>query len=558
MQVVKKIKKASTTGRGRVILGAICLTIAAIIVGGILFWKLYKKKIIREQLEAAVKKKTGGMYKVSYEKLELDELNGFLSVQDFLLTYDSTVLQNAGDNAPAAVFIIAIPRITITGVKTPRALLEKEIVGSILALDQPVISLFYTGKGKDTVRATPDKAVYEQILGNLNLIRLDSIYIRNGTISTARLGKTQKALELNRVNITLGDIAVDSTANADTTRLLFSRSLIASCSRFSWRSAVKPYEYAVDSIAVHSPSSSVFIKSFSVNPLLGEDAFVKSLPTQDDRFDFLLKDIHVTGVNMPALLSEKIWADSMYIAGASFKIYRDLSVARDKKNRVGTYPHQAIAKIPLPFNLKKMIVGNAYVEYKEKNPRTNQAGKVRFQQAYATITNITNQPGTGQNLMTAHIQTRFLNKVPLTTTWKFYLFHPRGRFDVKGSLGSIPATQVNELTRPMGPAAIEDGMINHLSFNLAGDDYGMNGEVKFLYKNLKVGILKKDEDSKKLEKKKLASLAANIILKNNNPSGKEEPRVITVKQERDTNRSIFHLSWKTLFSGIKQTAGINK
>ena len=248
-----------------------------------------------------------------------------------------------------------------------------------------------------------------------------------------------------------------------------------------------------------------------MQPLMGEDAFVKSLPTQDDRFDFAIDDITVTGLNMPALLNEEIMADSVNVKTAVFKIYRDISITRDKKNRVGTYPHQALTKIPLPFRLKKLVLGNSYVEYKEKNPRTNQSGKVTFHQAYATVSNMTNQRSP-DNIMTVYIQTRFLNKTPLTTTWKFYLFHPNGHFDVKGKLGSLPATAVNVLTKPMGPAAIEDGTINGLSFDLAGHDYGMKGNVQFLYKGLKVGILQKDEDSKKLEKKKLASLAAIFIV----------------------------------------------
>jgi hypothetical protein len=80
-----------------------------------------------------------------------------------------------------------------------------------------------------------------------------------------------------------------------------------------------------------------------------------------------------------------------------------------------------------------------------------------------------------------------------------------------------------------------------------------------VYDDLKIYVLERDKGSKELDKKTLATIAANIIIKNSNPQRKkDEPRVIEVQMERDTNRSIFYLVWKSLFKGIKETAGIKK
>jgi hypothetical protein len=87
----------------------------------------------------------------------------------------------------------------------------------------------------------------------------------------------------------------------------------------------------------------------------------------------------------------------------------------------------------------------------------------------------------------------------------------------------------------------------------------MAGTVKMLYDDLKIAVLGQDEDTKKFKKKGLASIAANILIKNSNPSKrKDEPRVPQVQFERDIHRSMFHMIWKTLFKGIKESAGINK
>ena len=80
----------------------------------------------------------------------------------------------------------------------------------------------------------------------------------------------------------------------------------------------------------------------------------------------------------------------------------------------------------------------------------------------------------------------------------------------------------NRVTEPMGPAKLEEGRLNDLQFNLEGNDYSMNGTVKMLYKDLKVSVLEKEEGTKKLDKKTVASIAANIMIKNSNPAKEKE------------------------------------
>ena len=111
----------------------------------------------------------------------------------------------------------------------------------------------------------------------------------------------------------------------------------------------------------------------------------------------------------------------------------------------------------------------------------------------------------------------------------------------------------------MGPARLEEGKLNDLQFNMAGGDYNMNGTVKMLYEDLKVSILEREKGTTKLDKKNVASIAANIMIKNSNPEKKkDDAKIITVQMERDTNRSIFYFVWMSLFKGIKETVGIKK
>ena len=558
----KKIKKATATRKGKIIALSILLVIMIAIGGAVFYWNIYRKQIIRTTLQDSVLDKTDGLYALRYDSLLLDEVEGNLSVANLTLKYDSAkyIALLEKNDAPPTLLKINIPSIIVTGVKTPRALLDKEIVGKKLLITNPVIDIVYTNAGKDSARNIPTKEVYDQILGNLNLIKIDTVEISGAQITTSNIKTGKKNIQISNTSIRLIDVAINENTGTNPDQLNFAKQLFFDCEKFSWLSENKLYNYSVDSISVNSVSKDIIVKRFSMDPTLNEDAFVKSLPTQDDRFDLSINNIRIRNAHIPQLFNENIVADSILAGSASFKIYRDLSIVRDKKNRVGTYPHQSIDKLPVSILVKKLILSNTFVEYKEKSKITSQSGKVQFYNTSVIITNLTNNKDAvkANNVMTADISTQFLNKAPLKVIWLFYLQHPKGRFDMKGNMGSIAAAEVNPITVPMGPAKLDEGRINSLHFNFEGNNYGMDGNVKMLYENLKLTILEKEEGTKKLDKKTLASFAANLIVKDDNPKGKDDPRVATVHFDRDTNRSIFHLVWKSLFKGIKETVGIKK
>ena len=557
-----KIRKVTSHPKGWIIIISILLVFSAAIAAGLWYWQTHKKQIIRNELEKAISKKSGGLYNVRYDDLELDEVAGFLSLSNLTISYDSSryiSLENQ-EKAPPVLLNIHIPEITITGVKTPRALIDDEIVGRKLEIKNPVIELIYTNSGKDSLRNAPTKEIYEQILGNLDLIQMDSVIISGAQITTSSRKTGKTGIQLQNFSLTLVDVKVDSISNADSTRLFFAKELNAACEKLAWSSANKLYRYHADSISIGSVNRDLYIKRFTVDPALSEEAFVKAVPFQDDRFDFSFNNLRIGNIDMQQLFKENILADSMVIGSASLKIYRDLAIPRDKKNRVGLYPHQVIQKIPVSFEFKKVIVPNAFVEYKERNHITRQSGRVQFYKVYATISNFTNNKNSiaVNNIMQADLSSMFLNKTPLKVTWLFYLRHPKGRFDVKGVAGAIDATQLNSLTVPMAPARMKEGHINGLEFDLHGNDYNMDGTVKFLYENLKVEMLEKDRDNKNLDKKSLTSFMANFMIKNSNPKKNEDIRIAQVQNDRDINHSIFYVTWKTIFKGIRVSAGINK
>jgi hypothetical protein len=106
----------------------------------------------------------------------------------------------------------------------------------------------------------------------------------------------------------------------------------------------------------------------------------------------------------------------------------------------------------------------------------------------------------------------------------------------------------------MGLTRLEQGRINHLKFAIRGTDSTGDGHITLSYKDVKVSMLKKDKDNPGYEKKALASIFANLVVKNS--SNTANPGTEEVHFQRIVNKSIFNLIWKTLFTGIKKSAGM--
>ncbi len=546
------------------ILSTVLLCVLCVIVGliafGLWYWNTNKDVIIENKIGEAVKKTKDAFYKVSYDDLEVNEEAGALSVSNMKLNYDSVkYLQKIREGKePSMLFNITIAELNVSGVKTKKAMLDKEIVGRKLEIKNPVIGLEYTYKGKDAVRNVPTEDIYREVLENLDMIQIDSVVITGARVITSNKKTGKTIIDVKDIDLALLDLRVDSISMKDPDRYFFSKQMNINIAQLFLPSFNKLYDYKLDNISLRSSSNNLSVASIQVQPRMGENEFVNAMPTQTDRFNFSFNNIIFSGINIDRLFNEYLQAESMTVGNSTVRIYRDLARPRDKVNRVGKYPHQVLDDVPMKFNIKKVNVRNSFVEYKERNHITRQAGKVQFYNVNGYITNFTNDKKVENKVMKAALTSSFLNKAPLNTSWTFYLFDPQGKFDVSGNVGAIDGQVLNSLAEPMGPAVIKEGRLNALSFDLKGDNYSMGGTVKMLYDDLKVALLERDKGATEMDKKFLTSLLANFVIKNSNPKGNDEVRVEQVHLARNTNRSLFNLCWKTLFKGIRQTVGIKQ
>ncbi len=541
---------------------AIVLALAALVTGG---WNYFKYRLIKHKVSNLLYKNSNGLYTVEYDSLFVDEVAGNLSVTNLRLIPDTAKYRQLYDdrqNAPAFMVGITIPQLQISGVKTPKAVLNKEIEGGRINISDARIVLYHA-RSRGNSGSVKNPSLQEtllQLLNKLRHIKADTVSLDNTSLSYVDFINDEQRVKGAAISLHLYDILIDSSSVSDTSRFLFARRGDVNVHQLVVADKRGFYHYTADTIGFNTASRSLTIDNFKVVPLLGEDATMRASGVQTDRFDFHCGTISLTHLNLPQLMNGVIFADTLFIGRGRFNIYRDLSYPHAGKSMVGRFPHQILMKLPVSYCVDKVVAPDAFIEYKERNARSDSSGRLQFYHSTVVFNRLTNIDSllAADNVCTLYFNTRLLNMAKLKAVIVLKLKDADGRFTVKGTLSGFDAPRLNPLLRPMALAQVDKGTIRDLDFALDCNNYTSHGKLTFLYNDLKISVLKKDTKEKKLKEKKLVSLIANLVVKDANPGRKDKgmPRQEAIDYTRDTTRSFFNMIWKSIMTGVKQTVGI--
>jgi hypothetical protein len=472
------------------------------------------------------------------------------------LSFFKLMLNRFENDAPQGIKLIEADEFFMSGINTFEVIKNKNIsIDSILCKHiffyrPPAVSV--TAKPIVKMSVTPNdtagfRKAYSLELNNIVFPGIDVIETASSPENDFRSGKFVLKIK---------GIKADEIMQMQLNPIKYTKEVDLSCDSYSYTSDDNLYRYNLQNIHINSLQRQINLGSFKVIPLLDENAFAKKIKTQKDRYEIIFNGLSLSDINLDRILEKELVANNLTVNNGTMKIYRDISYPLEATNKVGRFPSQVLVKSRAPININHVRFKNIYLEYKEKNPRSEKTGTVKFEQGELAIDNVTNIPAAVKqnNIMTINYKANVLSAIQLNTTFKFFLDANDGKFTVSGSLGSCNAKNLNQISMPMAMIRIDSGFIDGANFNLSGNDYAAKGEFVMRYKNFKVALLKKEEN-KAVKKRRLLSALANTIIKNDNPQN-GVLRTFTVEYDRDTSKSFFNLVWKSVFSGIKGTFGM--
>jgi hypothetical protein len=443
-----------------------------------------------------------------------------------------------------------LKNINITQLNTDAFIVNQQLKAGMITCDGGLITLYKKkkteGANKKDVPLATD-FVDEAQIGGMNLGTTKIIIISEENPSAEPFILNDVKFTMTKaVSVYEGNTLSDIISNADWK---------LTSSGFSFITKDKLYRIVTTGAEIDNVGSSMTFNKIAVVPLLSEAEFVRQSTHQRDRFDLVFNNIKLTGINYKRLIGDGALEAEEASLQPVIKVMNDRTVDPDPTSKVGNYPNQLLMGMQQPIYIKKVVINNGLVAYKERGRLSEMTGIVNFTNVNGTVTNVTNIPErvSSNNIMKVTAGTKFLGEANLTTTWLLPLTKGNGNFTVTADVGPMNAVTLNRITEPLGMVSVKSGKINKTSFTLHGDDYKAAGDILFTYNDLKIELLKKGEGNE-LKKKSVTSFLANFLIRNDNPSSGKEARKNDVSNNRELNKSFFNLLWKTLFVGLKKTA----
>jgi hypothetical protein len=446
--------------------------------------------------------------------------------------------------------LIDLKNININTLNTDAFIVDQQLKAGMITCDGGIITIYKNGnksqnKNKNIEINFSSDLIDEVAVDGMNLGKTNVIIIDSSN-------SKEKPFILNAVQFAVSKVN-NVTDGSKISDIINNAAWQLSVGSFLLSTKDKLYDITANGIQIDNIKQTFSVRSVQVQPKLSEQEFVLQSVHQRDRFDLLFNNIVLQGVNFKELISNNKLEVSSGSLQPVIKVFNDRTVPPDTSSKVSKYPNQQLIKLNFPFYIKELKVNNGYVSYNERSKQSLKAGTVFFSNINATLTNITNidERVKANERLTLHATALFMGAGRLTSEWTLPLNLADTSFTVTGSLGAMNTAVLNPLVEPLGMVSVKKGTINRLTFNIQGGNYRSTGKVLFLYKDLHIKVLKKDENNN-LKSKNIESIIANAAIKSDNPM-KGNARTGTIDFNRDTTKSFFNFLWKSVFAGVKKT-----
>ncbi|WP_316785714.1 hypothetical protein [Pedobacter frigiditerrae] len=539
--------------------GGILLTLILLIGGVAIYFSAKWKPLLTEKIKEGVYEGSNHLYKIDFQDIHLNLVTGTVVLDSIKLTPDTSVFNQlkAIKRAPTHLFRIKLAHLNLKRVSVLKAYLNKEIIMNDIILDNPSIDMVYHKVPKRTDTVKDDRTLYQQISKSLKSIRVLNIKVIDADFDYYNGPKKLNAVK--HLSINVKDVLIDSLAQFDTTRVFHAKDIAFAMADYRSLTADKMYTIKVDTVRGSLNKKTLRVVGVQLIPMYPDLAFSRKYNTQKDRYDLKFDELSFSGIDFISLNNDgNLHAKRLNIGPAKVAVFlnRQLPPASFDKGR--NYPHNALKRLGIETLIDTLTLNKVDIAYTEYNPQTKELGTLRLENLSGKILNITNDSLrlSKKNHAYADLTTYVMGTGKLNVKIDFNLTAKDAAFSYVGHVSPFNLKVLNPLSRSLGLVSINTGSVKSVDFTINANERGSAGVVKFAYNDLKVNLLKEDENGVKEKKGLLSFLANTILIKNDNPTKDEPLRVANITFTRVPQASFFNLMWKSVFIGIRETVGL--
>jgi len=523
------------------------------------------RPLLNEKIHEMVLSSSDSLYRVTYDDLDFNLVTGNASLRNFKLIPDTGVyrLLKEQKKAPDNVYEVAVTRLKIENFHPKRIYTQRKLNIDRILIENPTITVINEHQAyHDTVAVKDKRTLYQKISEILNELTVAHVAFENVQVTYQNRNESiEKITKLKHVNINITDLRVDSTSQHDSLRFYNARNVDFNMDNYRIATGDSLYYLDIKGIHFTSAARSVILDGLKMTPRYNKIDFYKKVKQAKDRFDLAFDTIRIQHIDLFKLLrQQKLYAEKVALGQATVEIYNNKSYPSIQETKIGKYPHQQLRKLAFPIKIDTLELHNTLISYAEHNGKTGQTGKVTFNRTKGLFYNITNDSVALQRnaFLSADITSKFMDQGDLQIHFRFDLLDKLGAFTYQGTLSQMNARALNPVTKPLAMLEISSGYFSKLGFQVKANEYRADGRVDFYYKKLAVGIIVKEKDGSKAKNDMASVLTNKFIINDSNPDANERFHPGPIHYRRPLTASFFNFLWKSLFEGVKASAGVSK
>jgi len=554
--------KFLSTKRSKIIAAAIIIPVVLLLVVAIVINRIWSP-ILAKKVRNAVIKSSDSLYRADFSDAQLHILQGKIMLYNVSIVPDTQVYRRRIKLgvAPNNLIKLNARRIIISEIHPFTYLLQKKLDIGRIAINSPHIQISYQlNHTKDTTEKD-HRTAWQKISKSLKSAHVGDIFLDNISFKYDDYSGNKVAVsEIKQMSLHAHDLLVDSATQTDRSRLLYCKDITADVQNYSGRTANGLYTYSLKRLKVSTSTSQVNITGFAFNPVNAEVFFAKS---RKDKFQIRFDSVQLNNFDFLSYHKYRsLTASSFIINGGMLDVYNNPNKIRIYKDKLETFPNVAIYKLKTDLKIDTIILNKFNITYSEVGKKSHKTGTLAFAKTHAKLLNVTTNPNAlkKDSIATAKISTWFMGKGKLDISFRFNLQARNANYSYKGHLGPMSLQALNKVTMPLSMVKITDGTLKSYDFNIYGNANTTKGYIALLYNDIKVRLLRVNEDNLLYSRKLIPTLFANLfIIKHNNPDKPgEAPRVFNVSNRRPKDDPFFKTAWKTMLAGLKPTIGLDE
>ncbi len=547
------------------ILSVLMMLVLLITVAAV-YLNYHWKPILTQRIKEAIEKSTDGLYRIEFENIRVNFVTGRLKVSNIRLIPDTLVYEKMKFDsiAPRHLYEVEIAELILKRIQPWKIYTSGKLEMNAIEIDRPSLKIVFSKTRNAKASPKEDmRTAYQHLAPYLNSVKIGNIILKNADFKyidhSAEGGS--KITELKDLYFRISDLLIDSASQFDRSRLYYTKDIYAELLGYKSVTVDGNYNLQFSEFKASTAGRYAHLKGFRLLPKFSEMEFSRKFKFQKDRYSAHFEDIELNNIDYKILNRDRrLIASSLTLKKGKLSVFLNRGMPDSIRDKGINFPQLALRRFKLDTTIDTVLIKDSHLNYSEYNPDSRRKGTLSFGGINGSIINLTND---SLNLIKnkfseVKLTSLLMERGRLDVRMKFNLPDPAGAFEFSGKLGRLDAEMFNSAIRPLSLIEIKSGFINQMIFKGRGSISGVRGSLTCYYNDLKITLLEKIENSRRLKRKGIASIFANIlIIKDDNPMKGQRLRKAAFYYARPDRSSFFNMIWKGFAEALLNTIGFD-